>query len=120
MLFRSKRAGKVLMEHQLTALCIHEMHMLTEALRSYVMRTAWQHDAGEHSFNAGMVMNYSTDIIQRVTRLNMCCDKILQERCGNSRNYAQRSMRFLKRSSLMRKIPHFERIASRFLRPSAM
>lgn len=66
-----KRAGKVLMEHQLTALCIHEMHMLTEALRSYVMRTAWQHDAGEHSFNAGMVMNYSTDIIQRVTRMNM-------------------------------------------------
>jgi alkylation response protein AidB-like acyl-CoA dehydrogenase len=66
-----KRAGKVLMEHQLVQLCIHEMHMLTEALRSYVMRTAWQHDAGEHSMNAGLVMNYSTDIIQRVTRLNM-------------------------------------------------
>jgi acyl-CoA dehydrogenase len=66
-----KRAGKLLMEHQLVQLCIHEMHMLTEALRSYVMRTAWQHDAGEHSMNAGLVMNYSTDIIQRVTRLNM-------------------------------------------------
>jgi acyl-CoA dehydrogenase len=66
-----KRAGKYLMEHQLVQLCIHEMHMLTEALRSYVMRTAWQHDAGSHSANAGLVMNYSTDIIQRVTRLNM-------------------------------------------------
>jgi len=59
------------MEHQLVQLRIHEMHMLTEALRSYVLRTAWQHDAGEHSANAGFVMNYSTDIIQRVTRLNM-------------------------------------------------
>ncbi len=67
----AKRAGKYLIEHQLVALRIHEMHMLTEALRSYVMRTAWQHDAGEHSANAGFVMNYSTDIIQRVTRLNM-------------------------------------------------
>jgi alkylation response protein AidB-like acyl-CoA dehydrogenase len=67
----NKRAGKYLMEHQLVQLRIHEMHMLTEALRSYVLRTAWQHDAGEHSANAGLVMNYSTDIIQRVTRLNM-------------------------------------------------
>ncbi len=66
-----KRAGKYLMEHQLVALSVHEMHMLTEALRSFVMRTAWQHDAGEHSANAGFVMNYSTDIIQRVTQLNM-------------------------------------------------
>ena len=67
----AKRAGKYLIEHQLVALRVHEMHMLTEALRSYVMRTAWQHDAGEHSANAGFVMNYSTDIIQRVTRLNL-------------------------------------------------
>ncbi len=67
----AKRAGKYLIEHQMVALRVHEMHMLTEALRSYVMRTAWQHDAGEHSANAGFVMNYSTDIIQRVTRLNM-------------------------------------------------
>ena len=47
------------------------MLALTEALRSYVMRTAWQHDRGEHSANAGLVMNWSTDVIQRVTRLNM-------------------------------------------------
>ena len=66
-----KRAGKRLMEHQLIQLKINEMHMLTEALRSYVMRVAWLHDRKEHSANAGLVMNYSTDVIQRVTRLNM-------------------------------------------------
>ena len=66
-----KRAGKYLMEHQLIQLKINEMHMLAEALRSYVMRVAWLHDRKEHSANAGLVMNYSTDVIQRVTRLNM-------------------------------------------------
>jgi acyl-CoA dehydrogenase len=66
-----KRAGKYLMEHQIVQLKLNEMHMLTEALRSYVMRVAWLHDAGQHSPNAGLVMNYSTDIIQRVVRLNM-------------------------------------------------
>ena len=59
------------MEHQIIQLKLNEMHMLTEALRLYVMRVAWLHDAGQHSANAGLVMNYSTDIIQRVVRLNM-------------------------------------------------
>jgi acyl-CoA dehydrogenase len=66
-----QRAGKYLMEHQIIQLKINELHMLTEALRSYVMRVAWLHDRKEHSANAGLVMNYSTDVIQRVTRLNM-------------------------------------------------
>jgi alkylation response protein AidB-like acyl-CoA dehydrogenase len=66
-----KRAGRRLIEHQLVQLKINEMHALTEALRSYVMRVAWQHDRKEHSANAGLVMNWSTDVIQRVTRLNM-------------------------------------------------
>lgn len=66
-----QRAGRSLMDHQLIQLKVHEMHMLTEALRSFVLRTAWQHDAGEHSANAGFVMNYSTDIIQRVTQMNL-------------------------------------------------
>ena len=66
-----KRAGKYLMEHQLVQLKLNEMYAQTEALRSYVMRVAWLHDAGEHSANAGFVMNYSTDVIQRVTRLNV-------------------------------------------------
>jgi alkylation response protein AidB-like acyl-CoA dehydrogenase len=66
-----RRAGRHLIEHQHIALRINEMHALTEALRSYVMRVAWLHDRGQHSANAGLVMNYSTDVIQRVTRLNM-------------------------------------------------
>ena len=66
-----KRAGQYLTEHQLIQLKLNEIHMLTEALRSYVMRVAWLHDRKEHSANAGLVMNYSTDVIQRVTRLNM-------------------------------------------------
>jgi alkylation response protein AidB-like acyl-CoA dehydrogenase len=66
-----KRGGKYLIEQQLVQLRINEMHALTEALRSFVMRVAWQHDQRTHSANAGLVMNYSTDVIQRVTRLNM-------------------------------------------------
>ena len=66
-----RRGGKYLVEQQLVQLRINEMHALTEALRSFVMRVAWQHDQRTHSANAGLVMNYSTDVIQRVTRLNM-------------------------------------------------
>lgn len=66
-----KRAGRYLIEHQLVQLKLNEMHALTEALRSYVMRVAWLHDRGQHSANAGLVMNFSSDVIQRVTRLNM-------------------------------------------------
>ena len=43
--------------------------MLTEALRSYVMRVAWEHDERIHSVNAGLVMNLSTDTGQEVTDL---------------------------------------------------
>ena len=63
--------GKHLIEHQVIQLKLSKMHMLTEALRSFVMRVAWEHNQRAHSANAGLVMNYSTDIIQEVTRLNM-------------------------------------------------
>jgi alkylation response protein AidB-like acyl-CoA dehydrogenase len=63
--------GKHLVEHQVIQLKLSKMHMLTEALRSFVMRVAWEHNQRAHSANAGLVMNYSTDIIQEVTRLNM-------------------------------------------------
>ena len=67
-----KRAGKLVMDHQLVQLKLNEMHALTEALRSYVMRVAWERDrGGKVSANAGLVMNLSTDFIQRVTHLNM-------------------------------------------------
>ena len=67
-----KRAGRLVMDHQIVQLKLNEMHALNEALRSYVMRVAWERDqGGPVGANAGLAMNLSTDIIQRVTRLNM-------------------------------------------------
>ena len=65
------QGGQRLIDQQLVQLRINKMHMLTEALRSYVLRVAWEHDHKIHSANAGLVMNYSTDIIQTVTETAM-------------------------------------------------
>jgi acyl-CoA dehydrogenase len=74
----ARRAGRPLGEHQLTQLKLSEMHMLTEALRSFVLRAAWERDqavAGDRGLrdspNAGLVMNFSQPTVQRVTGLNM-------------------------------------------------
>jgi len=66
-----RRGGKLLIDQQLVQLQLNEMHMLTEALRSYVMRTAWEMDHKAQGVNAVLVMNYSTPVMQRVTRLNL-------------------------------------------------
>jgi alkylation response protein AidB-like acyl-CoA dehydrogenase len=47
------------------------MFMLTEALRSFVMRVAWEHDMKVHSHNAGLAMNYSCDVVNEVSELYM-------------------------------------------------
>ena len=72
------RAGRPLMEHQVIQLKLNEMHMLTEALRSFVMRTAWERDRAVRGdktardfVNANLAMIFSKDVIQRVARLNM-------------------------------------------------
>ena len=65
------QGGKPLFEQQNVQLKIGRMHMLTEALRSYVMRVAWEHDEKISSVNPGFVMNFSQEVIQEVTRLNM-------------------------------------------------
>src|SRR3954467_9218344 len=67
----AKQGGQVLFEQQNVQLKINKMNMLTEALRSMVMRVAWEHDHRVHSANAGLAMNYSTDVIQEVTELNL-------------------------------------------------
>src|SRR5262247_3580273 len=67
----ARQGGRVLFEQQLVALKLNKMHMLTEALRSYVMRVAWEHDMKVHSANAGLCMNLSTDLVQEVTELYM-------------------------------------------------
>ena len=66
-----RRGGKRLYDHQIVQLKINEMLALTEALRSFVLRTAWEMDHHVKSANPILVMNYSTDVIQRVTRLNL-------------------------------------------------
>jgi len=66
-----RRGGKRLYDHQIVQLKLNEMHALTEALRSYVLRTAWEMDHHVKSANPVLVMNYSSDVIQRVTRLNL-------------------------------------------------
>ena len=46
---------------------------LTEALRSFVMRVAGEGDAkiGNHSVNNVLLMNFATDVVQKVTALNL-------------------------------------------------
>jgi alkylation response protein AidB-like acyl-CoA dehydrogenase len=65
------QGGKPLFDQQLVQLKIGRMHMLTEALRSYVMRVAWEHDQKISSVNPGFVMNFSQEVIQEVTKINM-------------------------------------------------
>ncbi|HYC48725.1 MAG TPA: acyl-CoA dehydrogenase family protein [Burkholderiales bacterium] len=66
-----RRAGKPLFDHQVVQLKLNEMHALTEALRSLVLRTGWEMDHKLQGVNAVLAMNYSTTVIQRVTQLNL-------------------------------------------------
>ena len=70
------KGGRLLAEQQRVQLKLAEMNMLTESLRAYIMRTAWERDlacAGDKvqaaSANAGLVMVFSQEVIQRVTAL---------------------------------------------------
>jgi alkylation response protein AidB-like acyl-CoA dehydrogenase len=65
------QGGRPLFEQQVVQLKLNKMHMLTEALRSFVLRIAWEHDHKVHSANPGLCMNFSTDVIQEVTELNL-------------------------------------------------
>ena len=66
-----EQGGKLLKEQQSVQLRINRMMMLTEALRALVMRAAWEHDQKVHAPTAALAMNYSTDVIQEVTELNL-------------------------------------------------
>src|SRR5499426_2058392 len=66
-----KQGGRILFEQQAVQLKLNRMHLLTEALRSFVMRVAWEHDHKVTSANAGLAMNFSTDVIQEVTEINL-------------------------------------------------
>ena len=63
------KGGETLTDQQWVQVKLNRMFMLTEALRSFVMRIAWEHDAKVHTQNPGLAMNFSCDTIQDVTRL---------------------------------------------------
>jgi alkylation response protein AidB-like acyl-CoA dehydrogenase len=65
------QGGKPLKDQQLIQLKIGRMKMLTEALRSYVLRVAWEHDQKIHSTNPGLAMNLATDYIQEVAEIGL-------------------------------------------------
>ena len=63
--------GQPLFAQQNIQLTINRMYMLTEALRAFVLRVAWEHDMKVHSANAGLAMNFSSDAVQEVAELYM-------------------------------------------------
>jgi alkylation response protein AidB-like acyl-CoA dehydrogenase len=70
--------GRPLVGHQTVQLRLSEMHMLTEALRSFVLRTAWERELATRGdqragnfVNAAFVMIFSKNAVQRVTHLNV-------------------------------------------------
>jgi alkylation response protein AidB-like acyl-CoA dehydrogenase len=67
----TQQGGQPLFAQQTVQLQINRMYMLTEALRSFVLRVAWEHDMKMHTPNAGLAMNFSTDIVQEVADLYM-------------------------------------------------
>jgi len=85
------QGSQPLIAQQRIQLQINRMYALTEALRSFVLRVAWEHDNKIHSCNAGLAMNFSTDTVQEVTELYMeirgaqgChmdahCDKLVRD-----------------------------------------
>ena len=60
-------------DNQTIQLKLSGMHMLTEALRSFVMRVAAEGHArtGNAANNAILLQNFATDALQKVTALNM-------------------------------------------------
>ena len=100
-----QHGGGPLAGQQIVQLKLAEMHMLTEALRAYIMRTAWERDlavAGDKtqatSANAGLVMVFSQEVIQRVTALNRA---IHAEARGSSRGAMHASADKLERDAFI-------------------
>ena len=66
------RGGRPLAAQQLVQLQLSEMHMMTEALRSFMLRVATESDdeENEHFAHSHFLMNFATKAIQRVCELN--------------------------------------------------
>lgn len=67
------QGGKYIIEHQAVQLLLSEMHMLTEALRAFVMQTAMNVDLyGEvDPKHKSLLMTFAAEVIQKVTHNNM-------------------------------------------------
>jgi alkylation response protein AidB-like acyl-CoA dehydrogenase len=65
------QCGRPLTDQQLVQLNINRMHTLTEALRSFLLRVAWEYDNGIPSGNGGLVMNYAAEVVQLVAEVNL-------------------------------------------------
>lgn len=75
---KTTREGRVLSAHQTVQLRLSEMQVLTEALRSFVLRTAWERELASQPgakskdyVNAQLVMIFAKSSVQRVTQLNV-------------------------------------------------
>jgi acyl-CoA dehydrogenase len=69
----ANRGGRVLIDQQLIQLKLSDMHMHTEALRSFVMRLAAESDVAsdQHRPYGHLLMNFATDAIQKVCYANL-------------------------------------------------
>ena len=65
------QTGQRLFEQQHIQLSINRMYTLTEALRSLLLRAAWEYDSGIQSGNGGLVMNYAAEVVQQVAELSL-------------------------------------------------
>lgn len=65
------QAGQALIKQQHILLKINRMYMLTEALRSFILRVACDYDRNIPSGNGGLVMNYASEVVQQVAELNL-------------------------------------------------
>lgn len=77
----ARRGGRALIDHQLVQLKLTDMHMNTEALRSFVMRLAAESDLpGSHPRPHGhFLMNFASDAIQRVCYANLAIHRYAGE-----------------------------------------
>jgi len=69
---RETRGSRPLAAQQVVQLQLSEMHMRTEALRSFMLRVATESDdeEAEHFAHSHFLMNFATEAIQRVCNLN--------------------------------------------------
>jgi acyl-CoA dehydrogenase len=67
---RRTQAGRPIIEQQVVQLNLNRMCALTESLRSFVLKVAWEYDRRIPSANGGLLMNYAAEVVQQVAEFN--------------------------------------------------